>query len=78
MNKTPELKARDHIDKLLELAGWVVAEMKSLNWSAGPGIAIRDTKPLQFDDIEIGKFDAIIETTRINSRKGADYGTLIR
>ena len=44
MNKTPEQKARDQIDKLLEQAGWVVADMKSLNWSAGPGIAIREYK----------------------------------
>lgn len=76
--KNKRKKQRDQIDKLLEQAGWFAVDMKSLTYSDGRGVASGEIKPLQFDDIENGKFDAIIERTKITSRKGSDYGTLIR
>jgi len=39
---TPEVKARLIIDRKLESAGWVVQDMKEINLSAGPGIAVRE------------------------------------
>lgn len=56
MNKTPEQKARDHIDKLLEQAGWVVVDMTSLNWSVGPGIAIREYKTTSGHSLDYALF----------------------
>ena|GEM_PF-6588461 len=48
---TPEAKARQQIDQKLEQAGWVVQDMKRLNLSAGPGVAVReyptDTGPVR-------------------------------
>ena len=41
-NQTPEQKARDKIDKMLELAGWIVQANNSINFTAGKGIAIRE------------------------------------
>lgn len=49
---TPEAKARELIDRKLEQAGWVIQDMKQLNLSASPGIAIRefptDTGPADY------------------------------
>jgi type I restriction enzyme R subunit len=42
MNKTPEQKARDNIDKMLEQSGWAVVDKNAINWSIGPGIAVRE------------------------------------
>ncbi len=42
MNKTPEQKARDNIDRMLERSGWVVVDKKAINWSLGPGLAVRE------------------------------------
>ena len=39
---TPEAKARQHIDRKLEQAGWVVQELKEFNPNAGIGIAVRE------------------------------------
>ena len=41
-NQNPEQKARDKIDKMLELAGWIVQANNSINFTAGKGIAIRE------------------------------------
>ena len=41
-NQTPEQKARDSIDAMLEQAGWVVQDKKKIDFSAGLGIAIRE------------------------------------
>ena len=41
-NKHPEQKARDKIDSLLEQAGWKVQYRDKHDFSAGPGIAIRE------------------------------------
>lgn len=39
---TPEQKARKKIDQLLQQAGWIIQDMKDLNWMAGKGIAVRE------------------------------------
>ena len=41
-NQTPEQAARDNIDKMLSNAGWIVQDKKKINWTAGPGIAVRE------------------------------------
>ena len=38
---TPEEHAREHIDQLLEAAGWAVQDKKDLNLGAGLGVAVR-------------------------------------
>jgi len=51
-NKNPEQIARDNIDALLKQSGWIVQDLKKINWSAGPGIAVReyptDTGPADY------------------------------
>src|SRR3954468_25060728 len=39
---TPEQKARQHIDRQLEQAGWIVQDYRQMNISAGPGVAVRE------------------------------------
>ena len=39
---TPEAKARERIDRKLELAGWVVQDIKQVNLSAAHGVAVRE------------------------------------
>lgn len=41
INQTPEQKARDKIDYELSASGWSVQDKDKINWSAGPGIAVR-------------------------------------
>ncbi len=49
---TPEAKARQQIDQKLEQAGWVIQDVKELNLSAAPGVAVReyptDTGPADY------------------------------
>ena len=40
--RTPEQKARDKIDAMLDQAGWNVQSKNKLDFSAGPGIAVRE------------------------------------
>jgi len=42
MNKTPEQKARDNIDRMLERSGWAIVDKNAINWRLGPGIAVRE------------------------------------
>ena len=42
MNKTPEQKARDNIDRMLEHSGWAVVDKNAINWRLGPGVAVRE------------------------------------
>ncbi len=42
-NQTPEQIARDKIDQMLHKAGWLVQPLKKVNFSAGRGIALRET-----------------------------------
>ena len=39
---TPEQKARQHIDRQLEQAGWIVQDYRQMDISAGSGIAVRE------------------------------------
>jgi type I restriction enzyme R subunit len=41
LNKTPEQKARDNIDKQLEVAGWDIQNKDIINWNKSNGIAVR-------------------------------------
>ena len=41
-NRTPEEAARDSIDEMLSQAGWVVQDNKTIDFSAGFGIAVRE------------------------------------
>ena len=41
-NQNPEQIARDQIDKHLEEAGWIVQDKTAIDFSAGPGIAVRE------------------------------------
>ncbi|SET29861.1 type I restriction enzyme, R subunit [Nitrosomonas marina] len=40
--RNPEQKARDNIDKMLRQAGWRVQDKDKINFTAGPGIAVRE------------------------------------
>jgi len=42
MNKTHEQNARDNIDKMLERSGWAVVDKDAIDWSLGPGLAVRE------------------------------------
>jgi type I restriction enzyme, R subunit len=39
---TPEEKARQQIDLLLQQSGWIVQDRSKINLSAAPGVAIRE------------------------------------
>ena len=39
---TPEEKARQKIDELLQQCGWIIQDFKELNLSAARGVAIRE------------------------------------
>jgi type I restriction enzyme, R subunit len=41
-NQNPEQIARDQIDKHLKEAGWIVQSKAAIDFSAGPGIAVRE------------------------------------
>ena len=41
-NQTPEQLARDQIDERLRAAGWQVQDKEALDFSAGPGVAVRE------------------------------------
>jgi hypothetical protein len=39
---TPEQRARQQIDPLLQQSGWIVQDRSQTNLAAGPGVAIRE------------------------------------
>jgi type I restriction enzyme R subunit len=41
-NQTPEQIARDQIDTRLAEAGWIVQDKKTIDFSAGVGVAVRE------------------------------------
>ncbi|MEX0943361.1 MAG: hypothetical protein WD002_12545 [Pseudomonadales bacterium] len=41
-NQNPEQKARDRIDRQLTAAGWAVQDKKAIDFTAAPGIAVRE------------------------------------
>jgi type I restriction enzyme R subunit len=42
MNQNPEQLARDRIDSQLTSSGWIIQDKKSVNLTAGKGVAIRE------------------------------------
>ena len=42
MINTPEQKARDNIDRMLERSGWAVVDKNAIDWGLGPGLAVRE------------------------------------
>jgi type I restriction enzyme R subunit len=54
VNQNPEQIARDQIDRNLTQAGWCVQAKSEINFSAGPGIAIREYQT------EIGPADYVL------------------
>ena len=62
---TPEQKARQQIDRMLDQCGWIVQDHGDMNISAGPGVAIREF-PLKTGDADYllyadGKAIGVIE-----------------
>jgi len=57
-NQTPEQNARDHIDAMLEQAGWKVQPKKKIDFNAGPGIAVREY------DTDVGPADYVLFVDR--------------
>jgi len=53
-NQTPEQKARDNIDAMLEQAGWKVQPKRKIDFNAGPGIAVREY------DTDVGPADYVL------------------
>lgn len=53
-NQTPEQKARDNIDAMLEEAGWKVQPKKKIDFNAGSGIAVREY------DTDVGPADYVL------------------
>mgnify|MGYP000142922495 CR=1 FL=1 len=49
---TPAARAREHIDRKLEQAGWVIQDVKQINLAAGTEVAVReyptDTGPADY------------------------------
>ena len=82
---TPEQKARENIDKQLIQAGWIVQDYKSINPSAGLGIAVREYPTesgsadyiLFIDRIPVGVIEAKKEGIHFKCRSRSDY-TLLR
>ena len=63
---TPEAEARQQIDERLQKAGWIVQSMKTLNITAGQGVAVREfptsTGPVDYalfvDGVPVGVIEA--------------------
>ncbi|WP_243684505.1 type I restriction endonuclease [Methanosarcina barkeri] len=41
-NQTPEQKARNDIDRKLNVSGWIVQEKSKIDWTASRGIAVKE------------------------------------
>ena len=54
LNQTPEQRARDKIDLMLEQAGWLVQDKKKIDFSAGVGIAVREYQT------DVGRADYVL------------------
>jgi type I restriction enzyme R subunit len=68
VNQTPEQIARDHIDRMLEAAGWKVQSVKKVNLSAAKGVAVKeyntDIGPADYVLFVEGKPMGVIEAKR--------------
>ena len=54
LNQTPEQRARDKIDRMLEQAGWLVQDKNKIDFSAGAGIAVREYQT------DVGRADYVL------------------
>ena len=74
-NQTPEQKARDNIDKMLELAGWKVQHKKKIDFNAGLGVAVREF------DTDVGPADYVLfvdkKAVGVVEAKPEDWGQKI-
>jgi len=59
MNQSPEQIARNKIDQMLEQAGWAVQDKDKINFSAAPGIAVREYQT------DIGPADYVLFVDRL-------------
>ncbi len=41
-NLTPEQKSREKIDRMLNASGWIIQDMKTIDFSVNTGIAVRE------------------------------------
>ena len=57
-NQTPEQLARDKIDEKLSQAGWLIHDNSKIDFSAGPGVAVREYQT------DIGRADYILFVDR--------------
>ena len=75
VNQTPEQKARDNIDAMLGLAGWLVQDKKKIDFGAGFGIAIREYQT------DVGPADYVLfinkEPVGVVEAKPEDWGQKI-
>ena len=71
-NQTPEQKARDNIDRMLEQAGWKVQNKKNIDFSAGLGIAVREY------ETDVGPADYVLfvdeKAVGVIEAKSKDWG----
>src|SRR5690554_5335770 len=58
-NQTPEQRARDRIDDLLQQAGWVIQDKKKIDFAAAQGVAVREYQT------DIGPADYVLFVDRI-------------
>lgn len=58
-NLTPEQKAREKIDRMLKASGWFIQDMKTIDFSANVGVAVREYQT------EVGYADYILFLNRI-------------
>lgn len=59
LNQTPEQRARDCIDDLLQQAGWVIQDKKKIDFAAAQGVAVREYQT------DIGPADYVLFVDRI-------------
>lgn len=77
VNKNPEQKARDNIDRMLLASGWVVQHKKKIDFNAGKGVAIREYQT------NVGPADYVLFVDRvpvgvIEAKKEEEGQNLIR
>jgi type I restriction enzyme R subunit len=74
-NQTPEQKARDNIDRMLEETGWKVQGKKGIDFNAGLGVAIKEY------DTDVGPADYVLFVDRravgVIEAKPEDWGQKI-
>ncbi|HBM15979.1 MAG TPA: restriction endonuclease subunit R [Lentisphaeria bacterium] len=84
-NQSSEQKARDNIDKQLNLAGWSVQDKNSIDLNAGLGVAVREYQteigPVDYALFVDGKACGVVEAKKeeeafrmtVHERQAGDY-----